>query len=253
MARAQSQQQQQQQQQMGQQQQPQFSLGVPQMQGVNAGGAGVGGPSQQQQAFHDQSNAQSQGQTHMSPAFSNLGMNPSIHNSRTMIQAFQNPGHNVTRQLELIGLAQNQQPQNGPINFGARLNPQQRIQPTLNGQQGLGQSAQDIFSPGLTSNDAIRRPSPSHPNAQPAVSMGNPPLIPPNHGMAGNRRQMTLTEMGERGVALQNVINQQEQAMSQYNAQRATIPEATFMGRMRLYMADLKTKKDYLAKLHAAM
>jgi hypothetical protein len=231
---------------MGQQQQ--FALGVPQM---SVGGSG-------QTSFHDQANQQPQ--SHMPPNFANMGiptqsLQQSLNSRNAMLQAFQpNQGHNnnISRQLELMGLAQSQQAQNGSMNFATRMAPQQQHQAGLSAQSGKNQPSQvDIFSPqALGPNEGMRRPSPSHPTPLPSGHIGNQQSMQPNNqGMPAGRRHMTFGELKERATALRAMINNQENAILQFTSQRAGLPDAEFMTKMQSLKADLKNKRDYLNKV----
>lgn len=231
------------QQQTGQQQQ--FGLGGPQM----------GAPNQQPQ-FLDQAIQQAQG--HMPNNFSNMAMQNMQQslNSRNAVlqQAFQ-ASQEHSRQLELIGLAQNQQPQNG-INFAARL-AQQQHQANLNGQPGQNPSSQpDIFSsPALSSSEGIRT-SPSHSASQPPpVVMGtqHPPMQQNAQGVPTGRRPMTFQELRERAQNLQAVIAQQEQLVMQISNRRAGTPDSVFIPKMQNLTNEIKTRKEYLHKILQAM
>ncbi|KAF8659053.1 hypothetical protein AX16_001925 [Volvariella volvacea WC 439] len=150
-------------QQLGQPQRP-FQMGTNPMQGLNSAG---GLPSQP--VFHDQNNQQhpSQPQPHMSPGFTNMGMNPNLQSRPGMMGGFQNA--NTARQLEFMNLV-SQNPHNG-MNF-PRMNSQPAMQNGIPGQQQVNPSSHDVFSSGLPASDALRRPSPSH-NAIPAMGMNN--------------------------------------------------------------------------------
>lgn len=250
----------QQQQQLGQQQQ--FAL-----QQMNGGGnGGPSGVPQQQSPFHDPLSNQ---QPHMSPNFpamggGNLVNAPSLQqglNNRTMMQAFQasqgnHPG--VSRQLELMGLAQNQQPQNGPINFrGTEQQQQQQRQQQQQQQQqshqqqiqAMNQPSQDALfsSPGMASD---RRPSPAHPNLQPANPMGGQQ---PQPSQPQPQRRVTMAEISERATMLRGNISAQEQAMAQFSTQRASFSEQIFQAKMRQFATEIKNKKEYLGKMIASI
>lgn len=218
----------------GQQQQQQFGMGAQQMGGQMGGQPG--GP----QAFLDPSNQQQPSQSH--PGFQNMGIsNPSLqslNNRSAMMQAFQQPNNPAAqaahRQLELMGLAQNQQPQNGPLNFAARMQQQQ-------GQPGMGQPPQqqpeNFLSPNMQ-NGEMRRPSPSHP-AQPGPSNPQPAQV---------TRASFLT-LQERAANLKNIIANQESQLVQLTSQRTRIGDASFMDKVRSVSADLKNRKEHYARL----
>jgi hypothetical protein len=248
---------QQQQQQLNQQQQ-QFAL----QQMANGGNPRSGGAPQQPQSFHDPSVNQQQPQPHMSAGFpamtgGSLPNSASLQslNSRNAammaFQASQGPqAPHLSRQLDLMALAQNQQPQNG-ITFPNRLEQQQRQQQQQQQQQAQQQHLQamnqsspsDMFSsPGMASAD--RRPSPAHPNIQPPNPMGGQPQQQALPQPAQRRPAMTLAEMTERATALRAHIASQEQALQNFNPPPGTDPGALTKVRM-----DLKAKKEYLGKL----
>ncbi|KAJ7158919.1 hypothetical protein C8R46DRAFT_404752 [Mycena filopes] len=219
-------QQQQQQQQQHQQQQQQF--GMQQMQGQ---------PNPQQ--FLDPSNQQQPSQSH--PGFQNMGIsNPSLQtlNNRTAM-LFQQPNNPAAhRQLELMGLAHNQQPQNGPINFANRM---QHQQGALSGQPGMGQPQQpeNFLSPSLQNSEAMRRPSPSQQAAQPAPQPGQPQHV----------TRASYIALTERANNLKNIITNQESQLVQLTSQRTRTGDATFMDKVRTVSADLKNRKEHYNRL----
>lgn len=228
-------------------QQQQFALGV----AMNAASGA------NQQSFLDPSNQQQQqqqaSQTQMLPNFPSMGMPgsslpQSLTSRSAMLQAFNaNPGHPNMRQLELIGLAQNQQPQNG-VNFATR---QQQLQQGMNGQQGMPHASPDMFSSPGMSNETLRRPSPNHANAQVAAPMGGQQPMQVN-GQVPSRRPMNFNELNERASTVRGLINAQELNMTQMGA-RGSAADPIFMGKMRALAADLKSKKEYLNKVLHAM
>ncbi|KAJ6607365.1 hypothetical protein B0H10DRAFT_2072011 [Mycena sp. CBHHK59/15] len=200
-------------------------MGVPQM------GGQPGGP----QSFLDPSNQQQPSQSH--PGFQNMGIsNPSLQNlnNRTsMLQAFQQSNNPAAhRQLELMGLAHNQQPQNGPLNFAARM----QSQASLNGQPGMNQPSQpeNFLSPSMQPNEVMRRQSPSHSapqNPQPNVT------------------RASFMALQERAANLKNIISTQESQLVQLTSQRTRIGDASFMDKVRSVSADLKSRKEHYARL----
>ncbi|KAK7032988.1 ARID domain-containing protein [Favolaschia claudopus] len=237
-----------QQQQQQQQAQQQFSL--QQMNPANP------------QAFLDPSNQQPQpSQSH--PGFQNMGMsNPSLNNRNAMLQAFQQPNNPAAhRQLELMGLAHNQQPQNGPIHFANRMQHQ-----ALNGSSppgGMGQPQQQpgpetFLSPSMQNAEAMRRPSPSHPSApsQPGPSMNSMPPNLPNGMPAGMPNgpppqvsRASFVALTERATNLKNIITNQESQLVSLTSQRTRIGDASFMDKVRTVSADLKNRKEHYARL----
>ncbi|KAJ7104308.1 hypothetical protein B0H15DRAFT_809422 [Mycena belliarum] len=229
-----------------QQQQQQFGMGVPQM------GGQPGGP----QGFLDPSNQQQPSQSH--PGFQNMGIsNPSLQtlNNRTaMLHAMQQQPNSsaAQRQLELMGLAHNQQPQNAhnqqpqnsPLNFAHRMQQQ-----ALNNQPGMSQAqpqqSENFLSPSMANSDVMRRASPSHPAQQPGGSQGpnanGQPLPQVN-------RASFLT-LQERASNLKNIITAQENQLVQLTSQRARIGDASFMDKVRSVSADLKNRKEHYGRL----
>ncbi|KAJ6577233.1 hypothetical protein B0H19DRAFT_1019558 [Mycena capillaripes] len=198
------------------------------------------------QGFLDPSNQQQPSQSHH--GFQNMGIsNPSLQtlNNRTaMLQAFQQPNNAAARQLELMGMAHNQQPQNGPINFANRMS----HQAALNGQPGMGQPQQQpesFLSPSLQNSEAMRRPSPSHPGPQPgAMPNGMPTPGQPPHLTRANYNALL-----ERAQNLKNIITNQESQLVQLTSQRTRIGDASFMDKIRTVGADLKNRKEHYARL----
>ncbi|KAK0470025.1 uncharacterized protein EV420DRAFT_1257420 [Desarmillaria tabescens] len=213
-----------------------FPLGVPQM---SAGPSG--GPSQQP-PFHDPS---SQRQPVGFPNLVNGGglQAPLSQNSmqarNAMMQAITN-NQNHNRQLELIGMAANQQNQNGPMSFPSRLNAQQQPQQQQQQQQqpqsvnppGQG----DIFAPAMGANDALRRASPANPPTQ----MGGRPhqfTMAPN----GMMRSQLPPELQSRIMSLRTVIGSGENNIRNLQNNRAGMSDVT-------YYAQLKTQQNEVAK-----
>ncbi|KAL4268282.1 ARID domain-containing protein [Pleurotus pulmonarius] len=225
-----------------QQQQQQFTLGV----------NPLGGGPQHPPTFHDQPN----GQPNMPPGFPNMALG--MANRNMALQALQ------ARQLDLMAMAQNQQNQNGPINNLARmaqLQAMQREQAQHHQQREQLQSngSSDSFNPPrMPTPDAVRR-SPSHASPQPPPGVANSPNMPPNRdgpqaaASLPARRMMTPTELRERSNQLRVLINTAEQSIMQLSASRGSLPEATFMQKMTVLQSDLKGKKEYFAKLNAAL
>ncbi|KAG6820314.1 hypothetical protein H0H93_002401 [Arthromyces matolae] len=215
----------------------QFPLGSQQM-GNMGSGPGNGQPHIQNQSFLDSGSNQT----------SSSGFSPSLPTStmqqqqqaatrNAMLQAFQanasQAGH--ARQLEML-LAQNQP---GPINFGQRLEHQraaQQAQPL----QPLGQpSSAELFAPGVD-----RRPSPGHPNPMGAT-------LNPQQSQPG--RKISANELNERINHFRAAIASQERTLAQLGNQRGLTPDAQLLGRMRSMSEEIKTKKEYLAKMVSAM
>ncbi|KAJ7494586.1 hypothetical protein B0H11DRAFT_2002483 [Mycena galericulata] len=173
----------------------------------------MGGQPSGPQAFHDPSNQQQPSQSH--PGFQNLA-NPSLQTLNNRSAMFQQPNNPAAhRQLELMGLALNQQPQNGPINFAARMQQQQQAlqQQALNSQGQQPQQPENFI-------------------AQP------PPLTRANF--------LTLQE---RAANLKNIITQQESQLLQLTSQRARIGDAQFMDKVRNVSADLKIRQEQYGRL----
>ncbi|KAG5220113.1 ARID domain-containing protein [Salix suchowensis] len=169
------------------------------------------------------------------------------------------------RQLDLMAMAQNQQNQNGPINNLARMAQLQAMQREQaqhhqqREQQMQGNGTSDSFNPPrMPTPDAVRR-SPSHASPQPPPGVSNSPNMQPNRDgpqaatTLPARRMMTPTEMRERSNQLRVLINTAEQSIMQLSASRGSLPEATFMQKMTVLQNDLKGKREYFAKLNAAL
>jgi hypothetical protein len=228
-------------------QQQQFSSGIHQMGG---GGLGLG----QQQGFHDSPSNQPQ---HMSMGFPGMGGMPNTGvNAATLQQRNASfPPQVMSRQLELIGLAQSQQP--GPVYAKFNQSQQQRdreFQP-----QGVNHSSPgDVFSsPGL-SNEAIRRPSPSslpsnHVQPMPAVASGSQP----QPGMPNSDpRRLTLSDFTSRARALTLSIAEAErthQAIAAQIAARGGQVDPGSAQRLTDLKTDLMVKKGNLSKVTAMM
>ncbi|KAJ3744198.1 hypothetical protein DFH05DRAFT_1525205 [Lentinula detonsa] len=207
---------------------------------------GSPGPSQQP-SFLDQPN---QTQHNIPMGFTGMGQhNPSyqsMQHRQNMLHALQgNQQH--SRQLELMGLAQNQQNQNGPTNLVNRGVP-------MNGTpQGLNphQSQNDMFS----SPNEMRRPSP-HPSMQPP-SLNNQPANANGMNFRGTvnigGRPINLGDLTERANTLRGLIQQQEMQIHQLQAQRPNINDNVFMNRMRSSQSELAVRKESLNKIVTLM
>ncbi|KAF9059424.1 hypothetical protein BDP27DRAFT_1341465 [Rhodocollybia butyracea] len=188
--------------------------------GMNIGGPG---PSQQS-SFLDQQNRTSH---NMQMGFSGMEQhNPNFQQSvhrQNMLQTLQgNQQH--SRQLELMGLAQNQQNQNAtnlgnrvtngiPMNGGPQgLNPQNDIQPT--NPNGMPQNSRTINVQGRTIN---------------------------------------LGDLTERATTLRSMIQTQEMQMRQLQGQRSAMPDNIFMSRMRTMQTELSSRKESLNKIMTLM
>ncbi|ESK82159.1 hypothetical protein Moror_14483 [Moniliophthora roreri MCA 2997] len=242
-------------------------------------GLGMGHPglnhNQPPPSFLDQSN-QGNPQNRVSPlSFPNTmssggvpGQNSSNFNGpgparNMMLQALQNnQSHN--RQLELMGLAQNQQNQNSPLNLSNRLAPPPHQGPGggYNGPPGMNPGVHqqtDLFpNGGPGSNDAMRRPSPSHPHLpqqhqppQLGVPSGRPPIGPSPPGPMGmGRRTINLSDLQERSQAMTNNIQNIEFQMRNLASGHSTMSEQLFAQRMRFLQNDIATKRENLAKIN---
>jgi hypothetical protein len=168
-----------------------------------------------------------------------------------------------------MNMAHAQQPQNGPINFATKFNPQNREQQQQQQQQlqaaGMAHSSpRDIFSsPGMPNED-IRRPSPSHlPNHNQnlaAMLPANQPQVPgmPNSASASAsaqpRRPTTLAEYSDRANTLRTLIQAQETQVHGMQLQMNNQPgNGDLAKRLKMAAVDLKNKKDYYGKVVAAM
>jgi hypothetical protein len=221
-------------QQMGQQQQ--FGLGASPM---NA-------PSQSS-PFHDHPSQPNQ--AHMSPNFANMNMQTAqIQSRNAALLAYANQN----RQLELMGLAQNQQ--NGTTNFSARLaqQQQQQQQQQLQGGMNASQTQADMFSsPAIPSADGVRGSS-AHLVSQQAGMMGGQPSQITLNGqpLPTGRRPMTLSELVERAQQLQRTVNQYENAILQLQGRQS---EVGYNLKMQSLTTELKAKKESYAKVVQAL
>ena len=171
-----------------------------------------------------------------------------------MLHAF-NQG-TMSRQLELMGLAQNQTHSNtqpSPANFAARMTQQQG---GMNGQPGQNQQGQTmIFSSPVMPASDMNRTSPPHPTSQTPASMPiqQGGLQPNGQAMPAGRRPMTLNELKDRAAQIQAFIAKQEATAMSLNSNRASVEPATFMAQMQGLAADVKNKKELLSKVLQAM
>lgn len=213
-------------------------------------------PGGQHPGFHEQQNTP---QSQMPSNFNNMGVPSSAQlqanfNTRNaMLQAF-NQGP-MSRQLELMGLAQNQQhqnPQAGPPNFGNRIG-QPPQQGGLNGQNQ--QPQQGLFSSPSMQPSEAHRGSPPHPTSQTPGSMPTPQggMQQNGQGMPAGRRPMTFNELRDRATAIQEFIRKQETAAMNLNNQRSSIEPANFMAQMQTLAAEVREKKALLQKVVQAM
>ncbi|KAF5392157.1 hypothetical protein D9757_001392 [Collybiopsis confluens] len=214
-------------------------------------GMGMGGapnPTAQQRSFLEQQN---QAPHNMQMGFGGMEQhNPSfqasMHNRQSMLQALQgNQSH--TRQLELMGLAQNQQNQNGPTNMGNRSHP-------MNGNpQGLNTlQAQNELS--FNPND-MRRPSP-HPPLQPPMMSNQPPNgnnMTPNGTISVQGRTINLGDLTERATSLRDMIKNLEMSLRHLQSQRTTMPDNVFLAKMRQHHSEIASRKESLSKIVTLM
>ncbi|KAJ7052513.1 hypothetical protein C8F01DRAFT_1375908 [Mycena amicta] len=153
---------------------------------------------------------------------------------------FQQPSNpEAHRQLELLGLAHNQQPQNGPVNFANRMHQQA----ALNGQR-IGQQPQQPQQPetflAAPGPNPMRQPSPSH-------QQGQPPA--PQQGQPAQVTRASYVALQERAHNLKSIISNQEAQLMQLTSQRTRIGDASFMDKVRTVSADLKNRKEHYARL----
>jgi len=253
-------------QQLNQQQQQQafMGTGMPQM---GNGGPVHGGGAGQQQPFHDSQPNHPQ-QSHMPPGFPNMGGMPNGNGSpaavaaaaslqaRAPIQGTQA----AARQLELINMAQSQQPQNGPVNlnkFAQQQHIQMRDQQQPSFPPGMNQpSPADIFtSPGM-STDSLRRPSP-HPSA--GMGQGGQPQQGPNGRPGPGGGPLSLAEMTARVGILRPAIAEQESSLVDLTQQLAQIrgsnspQEAELVRKIKENQSELNKRKDYFNRLMMAV
>jgi hypothetical protein len=206
-------------------------------------GLGIGGPSPgQQPSFLEQ-------QQNQTPHNMQMGFN-GMEQHNPNFQQRQNLLH--SRQLELMGLAHNQQNQNSPTNLGNRVN---SGLPVNGGSQGLNtfQPPNDLFN---SPND-MRRPSP-HPPLQPPLMNNQPPN---GNGMPQNSRAnitvqgrtINIGDLTERAGALRNMIQTQEMAVRQLQQQRPSLPDSVFMTKMRAMQNEINSRRESLTKIMTLM
>nr|GAT60914.1 predicted protein [Mycena chlorophos] len=150
---------------------------------------------------------------------------------------FQQPNNpDANRQLELLGIAHNQQQtQNGPVNFANRMHQQA----ALNGQR-MGQP--DSFL-GPPAGNPMRQPSPSG-QPQPPV-----PVVPGPQSQPAQVTRASYVALQERAHNLKSIISNQEAQLMQLTSQRTRIGDASFMDKVRTVSADLKNRKEHYARL----
>jgi hypothetical protein len=110
-------------------------------------------------------------------------------------------------------------------------------------------SASNLFpSSGMGAVD--RRPSPAHPNIQPANPTGGQPPPPPPQS-----RQLTIPEMTERVTTLRVNIKAGDAALARFiEQQRVGVnPDPATVNKMRQVAQDLRMKKEYLKNLVITM
>jgi hypothetical protein len=228
------------------QQQQQFGLSSPQM---NAPG--------QHPSFNDQQGSQ-QSQSQVPVGFgSTIGIaNPTqlqanFNNRNAMLQAF-NQGP-MSRQLELMGLAQNQQhpnPQVNSANYAARM-AQQQQQGGMNSQNQQGQPT--LFSsPAMQTSDTSRS-SPPHSSSQTSMPNQQVNIQTNGQGIPPGRRPMTLVELRDRASQIQAFIAKQEAAAMNLSHNRASLEQAAFVAQMQALVNDVRSKKELLSKVLQAM
>jgi len=212
----------------------------------------------QHPGFHDHQTSQ-QNQPQTSAGFgSNMGIPNSTQlqgnfsNRNAMLQAF-NQGP-MSRQLELMNLAQSQQhqnPQAGPANFAARM-AQQHQQSGMSGQNQQGQAS--LFSSPSTQASDANRTSPSHPPSQ-TLSIPNlhGGMQANEQGLSPGQRNMTYLELRDRITQLRSLIAKQEAAAMSLSSNRASVEQGTFLNQMQALAAEVRSKKDVLARLMQAM
>ncbi|THU84422.1 hypothetical protein K435DRAFT_404226 [Dendrothele bispora CBS 962.96] len=148
----------------------------------------------------------------------------------------------LSRQLEYLSLAQNQQNQNGPINLANRV-----------GQPQGGSNVRPPMSmlppppPGMNSSGAMR-----------SLSLGHP--MPPSQSQTQPSDQSGMpmrsrTEIQERVQQLQVSITQVDAAMHQLQSRRNQHPadEAVLSGRMRQLQMEKATRTDTISRLQAVL
>ncbi|KAF8905010.1 hypothetical protein CPB84DRAFT_1845101 [Gymnopilus junonius] len=239
-----------------QQQQQQFGMGS----GLSQMNPVIGG-SAQQPPFHDSSSPHPQ-PSHIPTGFPNMGgmptgnpNQPQVRNPQNILQGFQTPLPGASRQLELMNMAQNQQPQNGPIKFNSQqLSQHQLNQLREQQQQHQFQSASmnppaDLFSSPAISNEALRRPSPHPANVQ-----------QPQNGLQGQqlpRGMMSLAEMTSRATIMRTQISQHEGAIhalqQQLNVARGTANEPLLIAKIKAAQEELVRRKEFQEKLLSAI
>ena len=225
-----------------QQQQQPFAMGSALSQ-MNPGPPVIGG-SAQQPPFHDPSSSHP-------AAFQNMGGmpqgNPNQPRNPPNILGFQ--PSSVSRQLELMNMAQNQQPQNGPVNIN-KFNPQQVPQHQLNQMREREQQQQqqfqsagmnpaaELFSSPAMSNEALRRPSPQ-PTVQPPGPQQQAHDLPTRAGML--RNYLAQTEIALRGM------------QQQLSVVRGGPQEHQLVAKIQDIQADMSRKKELLGRMLVAL
>lgn len=213
----------------GQQQQQQFGL-----------------PMNQHPNFPDQTNGQA---TQMPANFGNMNSPTAPHSQQrsALINAFNSSQGLMSRQLDMMGLAQNQQNQNpqlGPSGVAGRPNQPQ------NGMPGQNQPQPMLFSSPMAQHTEPHRGSP-HPAAQTPASAANMQSFMQSNssGTPDGRRAMTLVELKERATSLQQFIREREAFAMNLTQNKATMDHATFTAQMQNLAAEVQTKRDLLIKV----
>jgi len=201
----------------------------------------------QHSGFHDQQGGQ-QGQNQMPTNFGNVANSAQLQatiNARNL----QGLGQSAfSRQIEMMNLAQNQQHQNpqiGPPTFVTRMPQHQQHQASMNAQSGQNQG-QPLFG-SQPATDA-NRGSPPHP-----AQIPGPAQVSNAQNLPAGRRPMTYTELRERAATLQAFIAKQESMAMTLSNNRALVDHTTFMNRMQQLAAEVRGKKELLAKVTQAM
>ncbi|RDB30960.1 hypothetical protein Hypma_000130 [Hypsizygus marmoreus] len=101
---------------------------------------------------------------------------------------------------------------------------------------------------------ADRRPSPAHPGVPPPNPVGGGQPMQQQHSQQPQPpRRVNMTEFNDRANLIRQTIAQQEAALQHFTAQRGNAADPNYMNKIRALAAEIKQKKDYLAKMSAAV
>lgn len=96
----------------------------------------------------------------------------------------------------------------------------------------------------------MRRPSPSQSHLTPQQAPASIPVTN-GQGLAANqvKRTVSVTQLAERASMLKTSITALEGQLVQLTGQRTRIPDAVFGEKMRALQNDIKSKREYYAKI----